>query len=741
MLILLLVQEVMDHTYPGASMPFGMVQLSPDTRLEGWDGCGGYHYSDSVLYGFSHTHLSGTGVSDYGDILFMPTTGSVRMNNGYQTSPEEGYASSFKHENESASPGYYEVHIDDYNIDVQLTVTPRCGFHKYTFNSNKSRNIILDLEHRDQLLDAEIEVLNDHTFRGKRISKAWASEQHIYFYGEFSQPFIAESINFKKIDGIEKKTKAAFQFENSDDKSILLKIGISAVSVEGAKKNLQTEIDHWDFDQTQTNALNAWQEKLKKIEVQSEDHEKKTIFYTALYHSLLNPNLFMDVDSQYRGMDKQIHQATDHIHHTVFSFWDTFRATHPLFTIIEQDRTNDLIKTLLSQYKQGGILPIWELAGNYTGCMIGYHGVPVIADAYLKGIRDYDTELALQAVQHSANQNHLGLDALKEQGFISAEREPESVSKTLEYAYDDWCIAEMASAMKNDDIAETFYNRGQFYKNIFDPTTGFMRAKMNNTWFTPFDPAEVNYNYTEANSWQYSMFAPQDISGLIELNGGAEAFEIKLDQLFTTPSDLSGRQQADITGLIGQYAHGNEPSHHMAYLYNYVGKPYKTQERVAEILETMYHNAPDGLSGNEDCGQMSSWYVLSALGIYPVTPGLPYYTIGTPIFDEAKINLENGKSFTIKAKNQNKNHMYIQSATMNGSDFKQSFIDHEDIMNGGTLTFEMGKSKNHDWFTAHPESSIDQTKLVPVPYFSENGKTFIDSMILELSCVDKKRND
>lgn len=723
------------HTYPGAATPFGMVQLSPDTRLEGWDGCGGYHYTDSIVYGFSHTHLSGTGISDYGDVLFMPTSGEIMLDNGYKTSPDKGYASRFNHDKEHAEPGYYEVQLADYDIDVALTVTPRAGFHKYTFNKEGQSNVILDLEHRDVLTDVSFEIVDEQTIRGSRVSKAWAQEQHLYFYAKFSKPFIKDSVSISKLDDKEVVTKAAFTFDLSKGDELLLKVGISAVDIEGAKKNLEAEIPDWDFEGVKKSASDTWEKRLSKITVEGGSQDERTIFYTAMYHSLLNPNLYSDVDGRYRGMDMSIHKK-DEPQYTVFSLWDTFRATHPLFTIIEQDKTNEFINTFLDQYEKGGILPIWELAGNYTGCMIGYHSIPVITDAYAKGIKGYDVDKAFEAMKYSATRDKLGLDALKAQGYIPADHEHESVSKTLEYAYDDWCIAYVAKQMGREEDAANFFKRGQHYKNIFDPTTGFMRAKMNGSWFKPFDPAEVNFNYTEANSWQYSLFAPQDISGLINLYGGEAAFEKQLDELFETESDLSGRHQVDITGLIGQYAHGNEPSHHMAYLYNYVGKPWKTQQRVDQIMKTMYTNTPDGLSGNEDCGQMSSWYVLSAMGFYPVTPGLPYYTLGTPAFDKVTINLENGNTFEIVANGRNSESFYIQSASLNGSDFKTSFLNHEDIMEGGTLTFEMGAEANQQWFEKHPVASIDEHKVTPVPFFLTDSKTFTDSLQVTLGCAD-----
>ncbi|MCD4736404.1 MAG: GH92 family glycosyl hydrolase, partial [Bacteroidales bacterium] len=657
------------HTYPGASMPFGMVQLSPDTRLAGWDGCSGYHYSDSIVYGFSHTHLSGTGVGDYCDILLMPTVGKVNLNNGSEYR-KAGYASLFSHKNETASPGYYSTFLDDYGIRVELTVTPRTGFHKYIFPENDNSNIIIDLFHRDKVIEAEMKILDETKVEGYRTSTSWAREQHVFFAAVFSKPFEKSGVatDDQVISGREARgenIKGYFSFKTKEEEDVYVKVGISSVSCEGAWKNLQSENPEWDFAEIKLNAENQWDEELSRIEIEGSSDAQKTVFYSALYHAYLVPNLFMDVDGQYRGQDQKIHQAENFDYYTVFSLWDTFRAEHPLFTLIQQDRTNDFINTMLVQSEQGGRLPVWELAANETECMIGYHAVPVITDAYIKGIRGYDAEKAFKTMKHDAELDHFGLKYYKERGYIPAHEESESVSRTLEYAYDDWCIATMAEALGKENEKEIFTERAQFYKNIFDPNSGFMRAKMNGRWFEPFDPREVNFNYTEANSWQYSFFVPHDINTLVDLMGGKENFESKLDQLFTETTETTGRNQSDITGLIGQYAHGNEPSHHMAYLYNYIGKPHKTQDYVRQIIDELYTEKPDGLCGNEDCGQMSAWYVLSAMGFYPVTPGTDTYAIGTPAFDETVIQLENGNSFKIIAEDVRSENRYIQSARLN----------------------------------------------------------------------------
>jgi len=706
------------HTYPGATMPFGMMQLSPDTRLDGWDGCSGYHYSDEYIYGFSHTHLSGTGVSDYGDILLMPTNKSI-LNNG--ADGKEGYRAHFSHDNEVAEAGYYKVHLDSTNIDVELTVSERSGIHKYTFPSAENQVVILDLIHRDELLDSSVQFESETEIQGFRHSKAWATNQKLFYYMKFSHPIKNWDIKY-----FQSPKKLALELDNPNNEPVFVKIGISAVDEAGAKKNLEAEIGAKSFEEVKKLAQDTWEQQLEKIVIESDDVDYKTNFYTALYHTMIAPNLYQDVDGRYRDMDLEIHESKDHTHYTVFSLWDTYRAAHPLYTIIEQDRTNDFIKTFIKKYESGGIMPIWDLSANYTGCMIGYHAVPVIADAYMKGIRDYDVEKAFEAMKHSATRDKLGLDYYKELGYIPVEKESESVSKTLEYAYDDWTIAQMAKAMNKTADYETFTKRAQFYKNVFDPETQFMRGRFRNTWFAPFDPYEVNFNYTEANSWQYSFYVPQDVSGFIELLGGKDKLEAQLDKLFTAKQETSGRNQADITGLIGQYAHGNEPSHHMAYLYNFINKPSKTQEYVHQILTTLYKNEPDGVSGNEDCGQMSAWYVLSSLGFYSVTPGNNEYIIGTPLFDKATINLENGKTFTIVANNISKENKYIKSVSLNGKNHPKTFINHQDIINGGTLVFEMTNAAT-DWGTADdaiPVTQITEHKIVPPPFIAKGDIAF-----------------
>lgn len=726
------------HTYPGATMPFAMMQLSPDTRLEGWDGCSGYHYSDQYIYGFSHTHLSGTGISDYGDILLMPTN-KVVFDNG--SDGKRGYRSKFSHDNEVAEPGFYKVKLDDAGIDVELTVSTRSGIHKYQYPTAQNQMLILDLLHRDKLLSGSIKRISDRELSGHRHSSAWAKQQKLYYYIKFSHPI---SVDLGATKNQYKNKKAAFQFDNPKNEPVHVKIGISPVDEEGAKKNLETEIGDKTFDQIKKEAQATWEKQLEKIVVESDNKEYKTNFYTALYHTMIAPNIYQDVDGRYRGMDLKVHETKKFDYYTVFSLWDTYRAAHPLYTIIEQDRTNDFINTFISKYNEGGIMPIWDLSGNYTGCMIGYHAVPVIADAYLKGIRGYDAEKAFEAMKFSATRNWLGLESYKKFGFIPVEEESESVSKTLEYAYDDWTIAQMAKEMGKDDDEEIFMKRAQNYKNVYDPETKFMRGRFRNTWFAPFDPYEVNFNYTEANAWQYSFYVPQDVSGFMELLGGKDSLDLQLDMLFTAKTKTSGREQADITGLIGQYAHGNEPSHHMAYLYNLVNKPYKTQEKVHKILTELYKNSPDGISGNEDCGQMSAWYVFSAMGFYPVTPGSNQYIIGTPLFDKTTINLESrngsgGEKFHIKAHDLSDDNKYIASAKLNGRTLDETYISHEDIMEGGTLELWMTNEPS-DWGTKEgdePVTEIDEYKIVPAPFIAKGDVAFKQVTEVTLANADK----
>ena len=616
------------HTFPGAVAPFGMVQVSPDTRIDGsWDGCSGYHHSDSIIYGFSHTHLSGTGCSEYGDIMIMPMMGKASFDNKI-------YSSKYSHKKEKANAGYYSVHLDDDDIDVELTTTKRVGFHKYTFNKAGKINVILDLLHRDKLLDGKIKIVDNKTIEGYRKSYAWAADQRVYFRIEFSKPFTGRTL---RGDGSAMLTGGAFEFDVKKREQVFVKVAISGVDEEGAKKNMEAELPQWDFNKVKTDCEALWNNELNKIQVKGGTSDQQVIFYTALYHCFIHPSIYNDVDGRYLGRDMQIHKTDGFNYYTVFSLWDTFRALHPLFNIVQRERNLDFIKTFLEQYKQIGRLPMWELSSNETDCMIGNHAISVIADAHAKGIRGFDEKLAIEACDKSIhNFKKYGYPIYYQKGFLSIEDEGESVSKTLEYSYNDWCLSQLYQSTKTSPTSFQNFS-GENWKNIFNPNNGFIQPRSNGGWLKPFNPKEVNNHYTEANAWQYNFFVPQDVKGLIEVYGGKANFEAKLDEMFNTSSKTDGREQADITGLIGQYAHGNEPSHHMAYLYNFIGKPEKTEQKVIQIINEMYSNMPDGLSGNEDCGQMSAWYVFSAMGFYPFCPGENKYARGKSIFDEVQI--------------------------------------------------------------------------------------------------------
>ncbi|RTY95758.1 GH92 family glycosyl hydrolase [Flavobacterium sp. GT3R68] len=731
------------HTFPGATVPFGMVQLSPDTRIDGsWDGCGGYHYTDNVIYGFSHTHLNGTGVSDFGDILLMPTMGEPSFDN-------KVYASAFSHQNEKATAGFYSVKLGKHNIDVELTSSARVGFHKYTFNANGPANIILDLNHRDKLLYGEVRIIDSKTIEILRRSEAWARDQYVYARIEFSQPM---QINKKKSNGDQKKdfysgTELALSFSKNVKKgeAILVKVSLSPTGYEGAKLNM-SEIKDWDFEKAKKQAQQLWNTELSKIEVTSEDKDKLAIFYTALYHTMVQPNIAQDIDGKYRGRDNQIHQTEGFDYYTVFSLWDTFRGAHPLYTLIDKKRTADFINTFLKQYEHGGRLPVWELASNETDCMIGYHSVSVMGDAMAKGIKGFDYEKAFEAAKHSAMLDHLGLDAYKKNGFIAIDDEHESVSKTLEYAYDDWCIAQMALILNKSEDYQYFMKRSQSWKNVFDWNTGFMRPKKNGGWDKPFDPKEVNNNFTEGNSWQYSFFVPQDIQGMIIAYGGKEKFETKLDQMFNSESKTTGREQVDVTGLIGQYAHGNEPSHHMAYLYNFVGKPEKTTEKVHYILNEFYKNTPNGLIGNEDCGQMSAWYVLSSIGIYAVTPGNPEWSTTVPYFDKIKVNFEDGTSKVItKNLSANRKEFGLTPSKKLKNNIPYSLIIAAPVIQADRKSFKdkMKIEINYDqdkYFVHYTIEESGDHKIRP-PYVYKGPFEINESCIIKAVSVVKKTND
>ena len=701
------------HTHPAATLPFGMMQLGPDTRLEGWDGCSGYHYSDNRIYGFSHTHLSGTGVGDYNDLLIMPSTSPI-------LNDKETLASVFSKSNEHAEPGYYQVFLDEENIQVELTSTERGGIHKYKSLNGEPIWVSLDLQHRDELLETEIFQVDEYTLQGKRISKAWAEEQYFYFFLRFSE-------KIKQINYANQERNLSVLFKDDPD-FVEVRVAMSAVDEAGAKKNFEAELESKTFGDIRSSARTKWEDQLNRIQVEGEE-SMKINFYTSLYHTSIVPNLFVDVDGRYRGTDLMIHTAENHKQYTVFSLWDTYRAAHPLYTLINPEENNDFIKSMLAHYQDGGQLPVWELAANYTGCMIGYHTVSVIADAYLKGQDDFDADLALEAMIHISNIDELGKKEYAEEGFIPAHIEHESVSKTLEYAYNDWCIALMAKKMGRMDVYEEYIQRAQHYKYLFNPDNQFMVPRVENRWLSTFDPYEVNFHFTEANAWQYHLYVPHDVNGLIELFGGKENLENRLDTLFSTSTQTSGRNQADITGLIGQYAHGNEPSHHMAYLYNYVGKPSSGQAIIRQILTELYKPAPDGISGNEDCGQMSAWYILSAMGMYPMAPGSGVYDLGSPLVDKASMVLKDSAILEIQVHDNSASNKYVQQIKWNGNLMDQLYISHDDLEKGGLLEFFMGSEPLDDEKQLSLkafDSSIKDYKVLPSPAFSNGGRAFQD---------------
>lgn len=695
------------HTFPGPTMPFGMVQLSPDTRLDSWDGCSGYHYSDSLIFGFSHTHLSGTGCSDYGDVLLMPTLGAPKF-----TSKE--YASKFSKKNEKASVGYYSVILDRDKIKVELAASTRSGLQKYTFPKSASANVILDLNHRDSLVKGEINITGDNEVSGLRLSHGWADNQYVYFVIQFSKPFKKFGIVKGKSlsEGLRSANgnvlKAYVSFETAEGEVVYARVGLSAVSVDGARKNLMAEQPGWDFDKLVNDAKASWNKELGKIDLNSADASVMRTFYSAFYHAMIAPNIYQDVDGSYRGRDLKVHTTKDFNYYTVFSLWDTYRAEHPLLTLIDKKRSSDFVNTFIMEYEQGGRLPVWELSSNETNCMIGYHSVPVITEAYMKGVTGFDANKAFEAMKHSAMEDRNGLKDYKKYGYIKYKSDGENVSKTLEYAYDDWCIAMFAKKLGKTEDYTYFIKRAQNYRNLYDAQTGFMRPKQEQ-FLSPFDPYEVTRNYTEGNAWQYSFYVPQDISGQITLMGGKARLSAMLDSIFTTSSVLRGDVPPDISGMIGQYAHGNEPSHQIAYEYDYVGQPWKTQAMIRRINDEMYRDQPDGLAGNEDCGQMSAWYVISALGFYAVCPGGFQYAIGSPLADKAVVHLENGKTFTVIAKNNGRGNVYIQSAKLNGAAYTKSYLNYEDISKGGEIEFEMGSAPNKAWGSS--DSDVPVTKI------------------------------
>ena len=696
------------NTYPGAQAPFGMVQLSPDNGLSGWDRISGYFYPDSTIAGFSHTHLSGTGAGDLYDILYMPVT----LPYNETAEGNLGIYSKFSHNDEEASAGYYRVKLQDYNINVELTATPRCGIQRYTFPKAESM-VVLNLKKAmnwDFTMDSQIEIVDSCNIRGYRFSEGWARGQKVYFAARFSTPFksveIADADIKLKGQQVGTSKVARFMFDTEEGEQITIVTALSGVSIEGAEKNLNAEAPHNDFDKYLAAAKADWNKQLGRIQVKGAQADDQVNFYTALYHSMIAPTIYSDVDGKYYGPDKQVHQADGWVNYSTFSLWDTFRAAHPLFTYTEPARVNDMVKSFIAFYEQNGRLPVWNFWGSETDMMIGYHAVPVIVDAYLKGIGDFDAEKALQACVATANiDEYRGIGSYKTRGFIpfnvtdQYNSENWSLSRTLEYAFDDFCIAEMAKKMGKTDVANEFYKRSQNYRNVFNPATGFMQPIDDKGVFQrDFNPDEYTAHICESNAWHYFWSVQHDINGLVSLTGGQDKFAAKLDSMFTYIP--AGNEELPIfsTGMIGQYAHGNEPSHHVIYLYNKVRQPWKAQKYAAQVMHELYFNAPAGLCGNEDCGQMSAWYVFSAMGFYPVNPVSGVYEIGTPLFPEMRLNLDNGKTFTVLAPNVSRENIYIQSVKMNGQPYDKSYITHQQIMDGATIEFVMGNQPGEIWY-------------------------------------------
>jgi predicted alpha-1,2-mannosidase len=704
------------HTYPGATVPYGMVQLSPDTYNDNWDWCSGYHYSDSSIMGFSHTHLSGTGRGDMLDVLVMPGTGAARTIAGTRENPQSGYRSSFSHEDEIAEPGYYSVMLRDYAIRAELSATERAGIHKYTFPETESSHIIVDLAHRwgnVTIIWSELKVVNNDTIVGGRSTDGWASGRQIYFAMKFSREFASaelisneEPVEHTAREAKGKSLKCIVHYETRDQEVIYIKTGISGVSVEGALQNLETEISGWNFSEVREAAKQKWQSELSRIRVESADQKKKEIFYTARYHMAIAPTLFDDVDGRYRGMDTEVHRLSSGAHnYSTYSLWDTYRALHPVLTLCHQERVSDLVNCLIRMAEESPAgMPVWPLQGKETACMTGYHSAAVIAEACTKGFKGIDFAKAYVPMRKRAMLDaYQGLQFYRELGYIPCDKVEESVSKTMEYTYDDWAVSHVAMAVGATNDAKTLRERAKNYKNLFDSKMRFMRPRLSSgEWAEPFDPKAMGHSsqwrdFTECNSWQTTFAIQHDPAGYIEIFGGRKVFIEKLDLLFNQGSDLPPDAPPDIAGLVGQYAHGNEPSHHIAYLYVYAGAPHKTQERVRSLLETMYDNQPDGLAGNEDCGQMSAWYVMSALGFYAVDPVSGNYVFGTPLFDRATVELGNGKQLVIEAQRTEPEDKYIQSVKFNGLPYDKVWFRHADIIDGATIVFKLGSHPNFEF--------------------------------------------
>jgi len=689
------------NTYPGATVPFGMVQLSPDIGIPGWDRIAGYYYQDSIISGFSHLHLTGTGAGDLYDILVMPT--NSKFNKRIKENNNKPF-SSFSHEQEEASPGYYSVDLLDFGIKAELTATRRTGIHQYTFPKDNKSQIHIDLGYAlnwDSPTDTYLKIVDNSTIEGFRKSTGWAKDQRVYFVIKLSKAFDAYQL-FENEEVVEssaqgKNTKVILNYKTEENEQIILKTGVSSASIEGAYKSLENEAPDFNFNRYKKEASNTWEQELSKIEIQTSEKNKKEIFYTMMYQSMLAPTLLSDYNNEYKGANDSIEKAEGFDRYDTFSLWDTFRAAHPLYTILHPERTSDMINSLLAHYKETGLLPVWSLQGNETNMMIGYHAVPVIVDAYFKDIENFNVDLAYEACKTSAMTDARQIDNYKELAYVPVDENHEnwSVSKTLEYAYDDWCIAQFAKALNKTDDYNYFLKRSENWENVYDSQSTFMRPKFKNGEFVKnFIPKEYSPYFCESNAWQYFWSVPQNIEGLIKEVGGNELFEKKLDTMFSLNPLSEDKLPIFSTGMIGQYAHGNEPSHHVAYLYNYVGKPWKTQKLIREILETQYKNTPDGHCGNEDCGQMSSWYIFSSLGFYPVNPAQGIYSFGSPLFENATIHLENGSTFEVVAKNNSNYNKYIQSIELNGVLIERSYITHKEIMQGGKLIFTMGETPN-----------------------------------------------
>ncbi|MEN8117235.1 MAG: GH92 family glycosyl hydrolase [Bacteroidota bacterium] len=733
------------HTFPGATLPFAMVQLSPDTGTEGWTYASGYRYADNSIMGFSHRHFSGVGMTALGDILVVPTVDyEIRVNPGSKENPDEGYRSRFNKKDETASPGYYSVILKDYDVKAELTVTKRVGFHKYTFPEAENAHILFDLGHSLGKLSekkSHIKIINNTQIEGYKNSP----QGTVYFVAEFSKPFASYGTwnkSYKKPEsggGVINPYKSAetgkevglfLDYSTTESEVVMVKVAISFVNIEGARNNLETELPNWDFEKARSEAEQAWNNELAKISTEGSTNKEKTVFYTALYHSLLSQQISNDVDGKYFGMDGQVHTVKGYDFYPSFSAWDTYRSQHPLMTILYPERTNDMIKSIIEKTKHFGWLPAQHFSNIFGQGMVGDHLVPIVVDAYMKGIRDYDAEFIYKMMHKKATElasapinpeySRVGLEYFMELGYMPADKETESVPATMEMAYDDWCLAQMARELGKDKDYNYFMKRAESYKNVWDKETGFMRPRLldgswlkicdgdaeiinngDHSYYSCFDPLLIglrpNRHYTESNAWQYLWSVQHDAEGLIKLMGGKNNFTKKLDTFFAMSPEVSGPNYVGVVGTIGQYVQGNQPSHHVAYLYNYAGQPWKTQEKVTQVMNQFYHNTPGGICGNDDMGSLSSWYVLSAMGFYPVTPGSNEYAIGSPVFNKISVNVGNGKQFTIKANNVSAENIYIQSATLNGQLLNNTFFSHDDIKNGAEIIFEMGPEPNMNW--------------------------------------------